>query len=428
VFRRSRTPIAGPQAPSRPRTNRRWYERLQHTGFLILAAGFMLGALAVRLWDMYGPGSSLDEPVATLARAYEITHDQYVEKDKTDPKKLAYDAITGMVDGLGDTGHSRFLPPEQRKRDEQALQGKVVGIGVEVAERDGSVVVVVSYPDSPADRAGIRTGDKFLRVDGQDVSGAGLAGLGDRLRGPEGSEVHVAVLHPDDTVLDVTLRRAEVRIPFVTWAMIDGTSLLHIRISQFGENTASELDKALDAARDAHATGIVLDLRNNPGGLLDEAVGVVSRFVSDGVVLIERDRSGNDAPIRVKDDVRHVDTPLVVLVNGGSASASEVTAAALLEHGRAAVIGDRTFGTATVLRTFPLPDGSALLLGVREWLTPTGKPLRKVGVTPTEAVALPKGVEPLFPRIPTAPAEAACMATDLQLKAAIVRLAAACGT
>jgi carboxyl-terminal processing protease len=391
-----------------------------------LAAGFVLGLVALRLFDHFSPTSGTEDAIRTFSAALNVTHDRYVERDKTDPEELVHDAISGMIDGLGDTGHSRFLSAEQRRRDAQALKGTLVGIGVEMAERDGHTVVAAVYPESPAAKAGLRAGDRLVRIEGEDVAGLNLAQLGERLRGPAGTELHITALHPDNTVTDVTVRREEIRIPFVSWAPIAGSSLWHIRITQFGDGTAGDLDKALNAARSTGATGIVLDLRDNPGGLLDEAVAVISRFVPSGVALLERDRSNNTKPINVKTDAPHTDLPVVLLINGGSASAAEVTASALLFHGRALAVGEKTFGTATVLQTFGLPDGSAILLGVREWLTPAGQPLRKVGVTPTETVPLPAPARALTPLAPDSPPEQPCTASDQQLRIAATRLGLAC--
>lgn len=391
-----------------------------------LASGFIFGLVALRLFDLLAPTTASEDALRTFSAAFEVTRDRYVEQDKTDPAKLVRDAISGMIDGLGDTGHSRYLTAEQRRRDAQALKGTLVGIGVEMAERDGLAVVAAVYPESPAAKAGLRAGDRFMRIDGEDVAALNLAQLGERLRGSAGTELRITALHPDNTVADVIVRREEIRVPFVSWAPLAGSSLWHIRITQFGDGAAGDLDKAIDAAKLAGATGIVLDLRDNPGGLLDEAIAVISRFVPSGVALIERDRSGNIKPISVKTDAPRTDLPVVLLINGGSASAAEVTAAALLYYGRAVAVGQKTFGTATVLQTFGLPDGSALLLGVREWLTPAGEPLRKVGVTPTETVPLPAPAQSLTPLAPDSPPEQPCTGPDQQLRAAATRLGLAC--
>lgn len=399
------------------------FRRISVPSLLIGATLGALAALAVLLVISYTRDTSA---TATFDAAYRIVRDRYVRPEQTDPTKLVHDAIRGMVEGLGDTGHSRFLSQEQLQRERQSLSGRFVGIGVEMGERDGRPVVVTAFPGSPAAEAGVRAGDRFLRIDNEDVSALPLEELRPKLRGAAGSSLRVTMLRPDTTTFEATLRREELRLPFVTYAPLENSTVWHIYISSFGEDVSKQLDQALAAAKAGGATGIVLDLRDDPGGLLDEAVKVVSRFVPSGVVLIERDRSGTSTPVMVKEGVQTTDLPLTLLINSGSASAAEVTAAALLYHNRATAVGATTFGTATVLQTFGLPDGSALLLGVREWLTPAGEPLRGRGVTPTEPLPLPRDVRPLIPRVPAAAPEPACTTTDVQLRAAAARLGQTC--
>ncbi len=399
--------------------------RLLRATALLIA--FVLGAVSVRVVERVRLGDAADD-LAVFEAALRITHDNYVEKQQAAPRQLVYDAIDGMIDGLGDTGHSRFLTAEERRRERRGLEGTVTGIGVEMAERDGQPVIVTVYPGSPAERAGLRAGERFLSIDGEDVSALSLSGLGERLRGPTGSTFRATLRRADGATYEVELRREDFHVPFVTWALLADSGLAHIRISQFGEDAAEELDRALAGAKQAGARGIVLDLRDNPGGLLEQAVEVTSRFLREGVVLIERDRSGDRDTTRVKQDAPRTDLPLVLLVNGGSASAAEVTAAALIHHGRAAAAGDKTYGTGTVLRTFGLPDGSALLLGVEEWLTPAGEPLRGRGVTPAITVKLPQGTRPVFPVRAEPGALDPCRTPDTQLRAAAAHLGVTCPT
>lgn len=416
------------RGPRRPETRWPW----------AMVVGFLMGVAVMRLVPLIGTSAADRQALATFEEAFRLTRSRYVDAGQTDARELVHDAISGMIEGLGDTGHSRFLTAEQLRAERQGLSGRFVGIGVEMAERDGRPVVVAAYPGSPAARAGLRPGDRFLRVDADDVSHLNLAQLGARLRGEEGSQLRITVLHPSGELLETVVRREEIRQPFVTWAALgdpaagDGAApgspvLWHIRITQFGDGTASQLDQALAATREAGATGIVLDLRDNPGGLLNEAVAVAARFIEDGVVLIERGRDGDQSKLSVSGGVDATDLPLTVLINGGSASGAEVVTAALLFHQRAVAVGVTTFGTGTVLRTYPLPDGSALLLGVREWLTPAGKPLRNLGVEPTVTVALAEGVEPVMPLAPSATAEQPCRGPDQQLRLAAERLGLLCG-
>jgi carboxyl-terminal processing protease len=206
------------------------------------------------------------------------------------------------------------------------------------------------------------------------------------------------VIHPHgNTPLNITIRRAKITVPAVTWAMLPGTSLADIRISEFSSGTTDQFVSAIRGARQACARGIVLDLRNNPGGYVDDAVGVASQFLSSGNVYIRRTADGTEIPVPVKSGGIATDIPLAVLIDYGSASSAEITAGALQDAKRGPLIGTRTYGTGTVLNTFNLPDGSAIRLGVEEWLTPTGRAIFPNGIQPDQEVDIAGDTRPLEP-------------------------------
>ncbi len=186
-------------------------------------------------------------------------------------------------------------------------------------------------------------------------------------------------------------------MPLVTWSAVPGQHIADIRVSEFGQSADQELRDAISQAKAAGDTKIILDLRNDPGGLFDQAVRVASEFLSSGNVLLEQDRSGRRREIPVRPGGVATTTPLVVLVNHGTASGAEIVAGALQDHRRAIVVGEQTFGTGTVLNEYPLSDGSAILLGVRQWLTPEGHVIWRNGITPNKIVAEPAGVTPIIP-------------------------------
>ena len=204
---------------------------------------------------------------------------------------------------------------------------------------------------------------------------------------------------PDNgLVRDVTITRAKINLKNVTWAMLPGTTIAHLRIAAFSRGVTDELQSSLRQIKSDGASGIVLDLRNNPGGLLDEAVGVASQFLGSGNVLQVKDAAGQVRSIPVEPGGLAVDIPLVVLINQGSASASEIVAGALQDAGRASLVGETTFGTGTVLNHFGLSDGSELLLATQEWLTPKGRTIWHLGIQPDETVNLSTDVIPLTPK------------------------------
>jgi carboxyl-terminal processing protease len=259
-------------------------------------------------------------------------------------------------------------------------------------------VVVAPLDDSPAQRAGLQPGDIILKVGGDDISDWPLNRVVERITGRPGSKVTLTLQDPRTTrTRQVTVTRAAIKLHEVTWRQLPGTSIAHLRLATFDAGVTKDLRKVLLEIQHAGLTGVILDLRNNPGGLLDEAVGVASQFLAQGNVLLAKDAKGQTAPVPVDKGGIATNTPLAVLINQGSASAAEIVAGALQDAHRAPVVGEQTFGTGTVLEEFRLADGSALLLAVEEWLTPAGHSFWHKGLTPQYNVPLPPEVNPLLP-------------------------------
>jgi carboxyl-terminal processing protease len=404
---------------------RRWTTYLIAAGVLCLGIGFGAG-FAVDRWLIFH-GTLPTEPseardaFGVFWEAWRLVQDRYVDPTAATPENLTHGAISGMLDALGDGGHTRFLSADDRRAEQDSLLGQLEGIGIEVEIRDGHVTVVSPLDGSPAQKAGILPGDAVEKVNGQDVSHAGLDEVSRLIRGPRGTTVQLTVLRPGAAeLLDFTLTRQEVKVPDVTWTTVPGERIAHIRISSFGENTDNQLRSAVSDVRKAGDTRVVLDLRNDPGGLLDQAIQVTSEFVPTGDVLLEQDRSGHREPFAVKSGGVATGDPVVVLINHGTASAAEIVAGAMQDHHRGTIIGEQTFGTGTVLNEFGLSDGSAVLLGVREWLTPSGRSIRSNGITPDRVIAEPVSVSPVVPLAERSMSPDQLRATqDLQLLAAI---------
>jgi carboxyl-terminal processing protease len=365
------------------------------------------------------------ESLALYAEALDTVRDGYVDREAIDPKKQTYGAIEGMLDTLGDEGHTRFLTPEDRERDrKRSRSGTYVGIGVTLESEAEEVVVVSSIHGSPADDAGVESGDVVVAVDGESVRDEDLSEVVEKIRGPEGTEVELTVLRGDGE-REFDLERAEIETPVASWALIPGSDVVHVHLTSFSNDSAEKLWQAFEEARAAGARRFILDLRDNPGGDLAQAEEMAGHFLEPGsVIYIRRNASGEREEIKVKGDADYTDAPIVVLVNEGTASSSEILAGALRDNDRAPVIGETTFGTGTLLDEFVLTDGSAILLGVAEWLTPAGDFIRETGIVPEEKVELAEDAEPLTPGEARDLSREEILERDAQLRRAFEKLQA----
>ncbi len=362
------------------------------------------------------------ESLALFAEALDTVRDDYVDREAIDPEKQTYGAIEGMLDTLGDEGHTRFLTPEERERNREDLSGSYVGIGVTLESEDEEVVVSSLVEGSPADEVGVEPGDVVVAVDGESVREEDLSEVVEKVRGPEGTRVKLTVLRDgEERVFD--LERTEIETPAASWVLIPGSDVAHVRLSSFSDDSAEKLRQAFEEARAAGARRFILDLRNNPGGRLDQAVEMAGDFLQPGsVVYVRQDASGEREEIRVEGGSEPTDAPMAVLVNEETASSSEILAGALRDNDRAIVIGETTYGTGTVLEEFVLEDGSAILLGVAEWLTPDGDFIRETGIVPDIKVPLKEGAELLTPDETRSLSKEEILKKDAQLRRAFEEL------
>jgi carboxyl-terminal processing protease len=344
------------------------------------------------------PGTTKDFQL--LVDAWNTIQQNYVDRSAIQDTPLTYGAISGMVNALGDTGHSRFESPQVLSEETAALSGTFEGIGAEVEMKNGNVVIVTPYEGSPAQKAGVKPGDIIVKVDGVDVTGMSLDSVVQRILGPAGTQVTITLADPNTKELrTLTITRAKISIHNVTWTMIPGTTIADIHIAGFSAGVTTQVKQALQAIQAQGATGLVLDLRDNPGGYLDEAIGVTSQFLKSGSVLEEKNAQGKITQVPVQPGGIATSIPMVVLINQGTASAAEIVSGALQDYNRATLIGETTFGTGTVLNTFTLPDQSALLLATQEWLTPKGRAIWHQGISPDQALTLPANAQPVFPEM-----------------------------
>lgn len=365
---------------------------------LCLVVGLGAGVILDRLVLMAFVPSNAASDFRLMAEAWNTIQRYYVDRAAIKPKVLTYGAISGMVNALGDTGHSVFLSPEMVKQLHVMEKGQLKGIGVQIDSRKGHVVIVAPIDNSPAQRAGLRSGDIIMTVNGENISGLPLIQVVKRITGPVGTSVKLGILDPQTHHLrEVTIVRAVVKINEVTWQRLPGTEIADVRLASFNTGVAQDLKTVLRQIRKERLQGLILDLRNNPGGVLDEAVTVASQFLTHGNVLLVKNAHGKITPVPVQPGGLATNIPMAVLIDGGSASASEIVAGALRDAHRAELIGQTTFGTGTVLNEFPLVGGSALMLAIQEWLTPNGHSFWHKGIPPQIKVALPPGVNPLVP-------------------------------
>ena len=362
------------------------------------------------------------ESLALYAEALDTVRNNYVDQKNIDAKKETYGAIEGMLKSLGDGGHTRFLTPKEREQNDQSLSGTYVGIGVQLEEKNGEVVVAAPIDGSPAEKAGISSDDVLLAVDGKSVRGDEVPEVVEKVKGPKGTSVELTV-RQDGERRTYDLQRAEIDSPVASWTLIPGTDVGLVLLSSFSDDSAQELQNAFEEAKAAGARRFILDLRNNPGGRLDQAVEMAGYFLEpESVVYIRKDASGEREEIKVEGDPESTEAPLAVVVDGGSASSAEILAGALRDNDRAPVVGETTFGTGTVLSEFVLKDGSSILLGVAEWLTPDGDFIRNTGIAPDVRVPLSEGTEPLTPDDVSGLSRQEILKKDAQLRTAYEKL------
>jgi len=285
-----------------------------------------------------------------------------------------------MVDAIDDP-YSSYMDSDAYEMSASDLTGKFEGIGAYVGYDEGRIVIISPISGSPADKAGIRSGDIIMAIDGESTVEMSIMDAVSRIRGTRGTPVSLLVLHEDETEpVDIEITRGEIELVSVLFEM-EG-DIAHIIITNFSERTGDELSSALEDTAAETASGIILDLRNNPGGLVSSVVEVASRFLEKGVVISTVDNEGNKAELSVRRRGEVVDLPMVVLVNNYSASGSEVLAGALQDHERAVVAGAITFGKGSVNILRQLSDGSGLYITVGRWYTPGGRLIEGEGIEP----------------------------------------------
>ena len=333
------------------------------------------------------------DQLKTFTEVLTLVRKNYVET--TESKDLVYGAIRGMLMTLDP--HSSFMTPDVYKEMQVDTQGSFGGLGIEITVRDRHLTVVAPIDGTPADRAGIQAGDRIIRIDGKPTKDMTLMEAVRNLRGEKGSKVTVTIFREGKEPFDLLITREIIRVHSVRAGEL-GEGIGYIRVVSFQERTARDLQRELKKLKEEGMRALVLDLRNNPGGLLSQAVQVTDLFLEKGKLIVYTEGRAKNQNLRLTDEhANPQDFPMAVLVNGGSASASEIVAGALQDHKRAVLVGTKTFGKGTVQTVIPLNDGSGLRLTTAKYFTPRRREINKAGLAPDIVVEPAKVVKTLGP-------------------------------
>ena len=359
--------------------------------FLCLCLTFTAGFGVYWLWDeleqVTGP-----KPLGVFWEAWDRV-EQHFYGQLPSPRERTYGAIRETLNLLDDP-YTFFVEPQSRELEQDQMRGSYGGIGVTLWRDAEGYTVMSPYVDSPAERAGVCEGDILLAVDAEAITGeTTVDDVRAWLHGKVGTPVTLTISRPPTPPFDLTIDREEIQVPSVTWRVLDHASDIgYIHVQAFTERTGDEILNALQDLQQAEIAALILDLRDNPGGLIDPAIASASQFLGEGIVLYELSRDGQERAFQVQSGGVPIDVPLIVLVNSGTASAAEIVAGALQDHGRAPLMGESTFGKGAVQLIYDLSDGSSLHVTFAVWLTPNRHQIQGHSLTPD--IYVPRGDGP----------------------------------
>lgn len=383
--------------------------------------GYNLGQLKVSLsWKNYQPQTSIinlnTPPIASVDFSqfwdvWDRLSKNYIDKKALDPQKMVWGAISGMVASVGDP-YTVFLTPTQQKETKEELGGQFEGIGAQLGIKDKKIVVIAPLKDTPAEKAGIKAGDWIAKVDDKETINWTLPETVSKIRGQRGTKVALTVVHNgEDKPVNLSITRETILVKSVEWSREarsssagDKKEVAYLKLLRFGDQTNSEWDKAVGeivfAYRKGEVRGLVLDLRNNPGGYLSGAVYIGAEFLPQGTLIVQQEQaSGSTETYSVNRQGSLLTIPMVVLINKGSASASEIVAGALRDHNRAKSIGETSFGKGSIQEALDLSGGAGLHITTAKWLLPKGEWINGTGLKPDFEIKMDEKDQTLDPQL-----------------------------
>ncbi len=357
---------------------------------LIVWAGFLgyyLGIknpdiIIVKGIDNLDGGVVINANMGVFWQTWRVIKDNYLKATEVKDQDLIYGGAAGLVNALKDPHSSFFNPPDSKKLAED-LGGSFGGIGAEIGIKNEQLIIVAPLKDTPAEKAGLIAGDRILEINASSTIGISVMDAVKMIRGPEGTDVNLSIgRKEEDKPRKMSITRAVINIPVIEWKMKDN-NLAHLQLFTFTENSSQLVQKALSEIKEAGAQGIVLDLRNNPGGFLDSAIEIAGLFIERGQeVVSEEFRSGKKNVFLSENNPIAKDIPLVIIINSGSASASEILAGAIRDHRGIKMVGEKSFGKGTVQELIELSDGSTVKITIAHWILPKGQQIDKNGIEP----------------------------------------------
>ncbi|MFZ2390449.1 MAG: S41 family peptidase [Minisyncoccales bacterium] len=363
-------------------------------GLILISISFVAGFYYHEFifQQYYKAAYSFDQiDFSLLKKVWDQVSTDYVDPGKIDKTKMTYGAIAGMVEAIGDP-YTEFYNPEEAKKLEEDLAGSFEGIGLQIGVKDDQIIAISPIKGTPAEKAGLRPGDLILAVDKTPTTGLSVDEVVNIIRGPKDTKVTLTISREETGTRDIEITRAVIKVPSMDYEikeLADGKKIAHITLYQFSDSSSQDFKNSAIDILNNNVSGIILDVRSNPGGLVNQATSIAGWFLERGqLIVIEKDKNGEQIELKSNGPSNFASLPIVVLINDGSASASEILAGALKDDRQIPIIGTKSFGKGTVQQITSLDDGSSLKITTAKWYTPSGVAIQDTGIEPDIKVDL----------------------------------------